>query len=247
MAKICGGKRAHRLYYIYICCRVKTWSKNSLFWVKTWSKFSLFFFVFQKSSSFCRENEILKKNEQKKRQKKHNFLSQNLVQFCCATYLDQVLTQPWTKFWLNIFANFGVFVPVWKDAQTNIFRVFSAKNENFKPTPKNLRTLSVNTTALTDFFLSGFSAFLLFGVFVFAVSGFLGGPFLRGMKTTKKRQNSKQNNKNKKGRRTTRCKQEDHLVLSQKKTTQKHNNTNEFFKNGKKQHKTNKQEQNHKT
>ena len=26
------------------------------------------------------------------------FLSQNLVQLCCATYLDQVLNQPWTKF-----------------------------------------------------------------------------------------------------------------------------------------------------
>ena len=54
----------------------------------------------------------------------------------------------------------------------------------FKPTPKNLRTLSVNTTALTDFFLSIFSAFLVF--WVFAVSGFLGGPFLRGMKKQKK-------------------------------------------------------------
>ena len=87
----------------------------------------------------------------------------------------------------------------------------------------------MNTTALTDFFLSGFSAFLLF--WVFAVSGFLGGPFLRGMKTTKKKDKiQNKTTKNKKGRRTTRCKQEDHLVLSQKKTTQKQNNTNEFFK-----------------
>ena len=62
------------------------------------SQFFFFLFFFQKSSSFCRENEILKKNEQKKDLKKHNFLSQNLVQLCCATYLDQVLTQPWTKF-----------------------------------------------------------------------------------------------------------------------------------------------------
>ena len=42
----------------------------------------------------------------------------------------------------------------------------------------------MNTTALTDFFLSGFSAFLLF--WVFAVSGFFGGSFLRGMKKQKK-------------------------------------------------------------
>ena len=60
--------------------------------------FFLSFFVFQKSSSFCRENEILKKNKQEKDKTKHHFLSQNLVQLCCATYLDQVLTQPWTRF-----------------------------------------------------------------------------------------------------------------------------------------------------
>ena len=41
----------------------------------------------------------------------------------------------------------------------------------------------MNTTALTVF-LSGFSAFLFF--WVFAVSGFLGGLYLRGMKKTKK-------------------------------------------------------------
>ena len=37
------------------------------------------------------------------------FLSQNLVQSCFATYLDQVLTQRWTKFWLNLFGNLGPF------------------------------------------------------------------------------------------------------------------------------------------
>ena len=60
------------LQHIYICCRVKTWSKICLFLsqnlVQVFSFFS--FFVFQKSSSFCRENEILKKNEQKKKDKK---------------------------------------------------------------------------------------------------------------------------------------------------------------------------------
>ena len=42
----------------------------------------------------------------------------------------------------------------------------------------------MNTTALTFFSLSFFSAFLLFCVF--AVSGFFGGLFLRGMKKPKK-------------------------------------------------------------
>ena len=121
------------LTYIYIyAVESKLGPKIAFFESKLGPSFLFFsFFVFQKSSSFCRENEILKKNEQKKDKKKHHFLSQNLVQFCCATYLDQVLTQPWTKFWLNIFANFWVFLPVWKDAETTMFIVFSAKKWNF--------------------------------------------------------------------------------------------------------------------
>ena len=98
-----------------------------------------------------------------KKEKKNTFLRQNLVQFCCAIYLDQVLTQPWTKFWRNNFANFWVFLPVSKDAETTIFIVFSAKNVIFKPTPKNLRTQFVNTTALT--FFPFFSDFCFLGFF----------------------------------------------------------------------------------
>ena len=122
----------HIYIYIYICCRVKTWSKNSLFWVKTWSKFSLFFlFCFSKIFFFLQGQWDFKEKRAKKRQKTHHFLSQNLVQFCCATYLDQVLTQPWTKFWFNIFANFWVFLPVWKDTETTIFIVFQRRrNDN---------------------------------------------------------------------------------------------------------------------
>ena len=39
-----------------------------------------------------------------------NFWSQkNQKQTSAEMQQQQVLTQPWTKFWLNIFANFGVF------------------------------------------------------------------------------------------------------------------------------------------
>ena len=90
-------------------------------------------------------------------------------------------------------------------------------------------TICEQNRAIFFFSLSFFSAFLLF--WVFAVSGFFGGLFLRGMKKQKNKTNFKTKQpKNKKGRRTTRCKQEDHLVLWQKTTTQKQNNTNEFFK-----------------
>ena len=91
------------------------------------------------------------------------FVSQNLVQSCCATYLDQVLTQPWTKFWLNIFANFWVFLPVWEDAETTIVIVFSAKNENFKPTPKKLKNTICEYNCANWFFLSVFLHFCFFG------------------------------------------------------------------------------------
>ena len=86
--------------YIYICCRVKTWSKNSHFLsqnlVQVFSFFS--FFVFQKSSSFCRANEIFKKNEQKKEKLKHFFWVK--------TWSNFVAQHTWTKFWRNLGPSF---------------------------------------------------------------------------------------------------------------------------------------------
>ena len=98
-----GGKKPQKskktiyIYiYTYICCRVKTWSKICLFLsqnlVQVFSFFS--FFVFQKSSSFCRENDILKKTEQKKRKKKHIFWVK--------TWSNFVAQHTWTRFWLNL-------------------------------------------------------------------------------------------------------------------------------------------------
>ena len=129
-----GDMSIYIYIYIYLSIYIyavesKLGPKIAFFLVKTWSNFSQFFlFSFFKNILLSAGRmRFLKKNEQNKN-KKNIFLSQNLVQFCCATYLDQVLTQPWTKFWLNIFANFGVFLPVWKDAETTIFIVFSAEN-----------------------------------------------------------------------------------------------------------------------
>ena len=108
------------------------------------------------------------------------------------------------------------------------YSVFSKKKKILSP-PQKIEEHYLWTQSRYFFFLlSFFSAFLLF--WVFAVSGFLGGLFLRGMKKQKKTKFKTKQPKNKKGRRTTRCKQEDHLVLWQKTTTQKQNNTNEFFK-----------------
>ena len=124
--------------YIYICCRVKTWSKNSLFLSQNLVQgFSFFLFLFFKNPLLSAGRmRLLRKTSQKRREKKTLFLRQNLVWFCCATYLDQVLTQPWTKFWLNNVADFWLFLPVWKDAETTIFIVFSAKMKFLSPPQK---------------------------------------------------------------------------------------------------------------
>ena len=57
------------------------------------SKLGQFFLCWFFKNMFCRENEITKTEDKQKLP----FLSQTLVQLCCASYLDQVLTQPWTK------------------------------------------------------------------------------------------------------------------------------------------------------
>ena len=118
----------HAYIYIYIhAVEVKMWSKICLFLSQNVVQvFSFFCFVFQKSSSFCRENEIFKKNEQKKEKKKHHFLSQNVVQLCCATYLDHILTQPWTTFWLKFLGIFTCLKRCWNHY---FYSVFSKKRK----------------------------------------------------------------------------------------------------------------------
>ena len=199
--------------YIYIyAVESKPGPRFAFFWVKTWSKFSLFFFfVFQKSSSFCRENEILKKKRAKKKTKKKTpfleskpgpIMLRNMLGPGFDSTLDQVLTQHFCYF-------LGIFTCFKRCRNPYFYSVFS-KKENFKPTPKNWRTLFVNTIALFFFSLSFFSAFLLF--WVFAVSGFFGGLFLRGTKKQKKDKVQKKQ----KGKMTTRWKQQNHLVLLKK-------------------------------
>ena len=150
-------------------------------------------------------------------------MSQNLVQFCCATYLDQVLTQPWTKFWLNRFGILGPFSPFTKDAETTIFIVLSAKNCFFKPTPKIKEHCLWTQLPLTEIsFVRFVCMFAFWGLLLCPV--FFGGLSWRGMKNTKNSKTIKQK-KTKKGSRSTRCKQENHLVMLHKRTTQKQNDT----------------------
>ena len=118
----------------HICCRVKiskycNFSSQGL--VQVFFLFSILFFeIF-----FClqRERDFQKK---KKKTTISLFWSQNLVQLCCATYLDQVLTQPSTKFWLNLFGIVWHF-PFEICWSHNFYSVFNEKNKScLKPAQK---------------------------------------------------------------------------------------------------------------
>ena len=122
--------------------------------------------------------------------------------------------QPRTKFWLNLLDTFLALFHFSKYAETANFIVFSANICIFKPTPKKLGTLFVNTTALTDFVFVRFSC-------IFAFLGFLLCPFFgvfleRNEKKTKFKRNQQ------KGKKTTRCKQQNHLVLFLQEKTRQH-------------------------
>ena len=161
----------HICVYIYIWCRLKTWSKDRIFWViKTWSKFSCFSFLFFKKTLFFLQGKTDFRKIMEEQKQKLPFLSQTLVQLCCTISLDQVLTQPWTKLWLNLFVIFGHFPFFKRICWNHYFIVFSAF---LKPTPKTLKHYLVSTTALTEKQFGRFSAIVFFEGGV-AVSGFLG-------------------------------------------------------------------------
>ena len=150
------------ILYIYICCRIKNLSKNCFFWVNKLSKFSNFSYLFfvSKKTNNC------------------DLLSQESVHLCCATYT-------WTDSWLNLGQIFeSTFFTFWGlfsflKICWNPYYIGFQQKWHFVAHPKKLRTLFVNTIALTDF--CHFSALLFF---VFVVSGFWSF-FLKGMKKTK--------------------------------------------------------------
>ena len=112
-------------------------------------------------------------------------MSQNLVHFCCATYLDQVLTQPWTRFWLNNFANFGVFLPVLKCTKTTIFIVFSAKKKEILSPPQKIKEHYLWTQSRYFFFFAVLF-FCIFAFWGFCCVRFFGGSFFERNEKTKK-------------------------------------------------------------
>ena len=153
-----------------MCCRVKTWSYLCLSWVKTLSKFSsLFLSVFFNTLLSAGRMRFLNKRKQKT--KITIILSQNFVQLCCTSYLDQVLTQPWTKFWLNLFGIFGHF----SDFEIcRIHYLCFQQTMNFLPTPKILGTLFVKT-ALAEKSVPFFQHFFFFLVLLCPFSSFSRG------------------------------------------------------------------------
>ena len=96
--------------YLYICAVESKLGPTIAFFESKLGPIFLSFLClcFSKIFFFLQGEWDVHKNRTKIRQTLP-FLSQNLVQSCFATYLDQVLTQPWTKFWLNLFGNLGPF------------------------------------------------------------------------------------------------------------------------------------------
>ena len=130
---------------IYVCCRVNIWSKNCPLGGQYLVQVVCLLFF------FCFLNKIFLK------------LGQHLVQLCCATCLDQILTQPWTRYWLNL----GSFCCCLLFAKATIFIAFSAKRA-VSCSPHNIRNTSCeHNCANWKMFVSWFvSTCLLFGVSV---------------------------------------------------------------------------------
>ena len=162
-------------------------------------------FLFFSFSVFLQGEWYFQKNWRKLEDSNYHFLSQNLVQLCCAACLDQVLTQPWTKFWLNLFDMFGpffLFQMCWNHSFYNAF----SKNLHFLSPPQKIRnTICKHNCAKWSFI----HFFLHFCFYVFLLCPVFWVDFLRG--TNKKKTKPKTNNK--KGKKTTRCKQQNHLLL----------------------------------
>ena len=170
----------------------------AFFWVEHWSAFS-FFPCFSKLSFSLQKEETIEIKQ--RRSKLTTSLSQNLVQFCCATCVDQFLTQAWTNFWLMIFSFWTIL-----GYFSNLFLVFSAKNAFLKPTPKNRNTICEHNGATWKINLSLFSEL----VFLFLPCLVFGCLFWEEWKNDIQNKTTKTN-------KTTRRKQENHLVLLQRK------------------------------
>ena len=182
--------------YIYIYCRESKICPRFAFFE---SKICPMFphcspSCFSKSSSFCRENETIKRG--KRRPKITISWVNNLS--------NHVAQHTWTDFWLNLFTFWPFFL--YQNMPKPLFCYGFQQSMHFLAHPQKLRTRFVNTTALTDF-LTEFYLFLFlhFSFFLFLPCPFLGGLFLKGWQNINWTQNNKKQDP--------RCKQEDHLVL----------------------------------
>ena len=109
-----------------------------------------------------------------------------LVQWCCATCLDQFFTQPWTSFkhnFLCIFFGGGGPKPLF-------YSVFSKQNAIFKETPQEQ-----NTTCKHNCITALFESVLSLRIFIFLNFPFLESCFLIGCKHKSKKNKKEPENK----------------------------------------------------
>ena len=186
----------HIYIYIYICCRVKTWSKCCLFWVKPGPSIFLSFFInllFSAGRMRCwikRKKTTITICWVKTWSDYVAQLLRGMLGPRFDSTLDQVLTQPFWNVWAIFLLLRNIPKPLFLKGLQQNMHVFAHPNQ--------IGTLCVNTIALTDK-MSLFQHLIVFCFFLLCPVLFWS--FLRGMK-------NKTSKQNKKGNKTTRCKQE---------------------------------------
>ena len=190
-----------QFYSIYICCRVKTWSKNSLSLsqslVQIFSVFSFFVFLI----FFSLQGEWDFEEHEQTKDKKTHFFGVN-------TWSNSVAQHTWTKFWLNLGSSFdstflltsGRFLPVWKKRRNHYCYSVSAKNEILSPPQKIEEHYWTQLRQLISFCPFFFCIFAFWG---FCSVRFFGGLFFweewktKKAKFKKKQQTQKRKNDHK--------------------------------------------------
>ena len=113
---------------------------------------------------------------------------QYLVQLSCATCLEQILTQPWTSYWLTFWDNFGSIFFCWNHYCCSVFSKNMLKAH--PPPLKNWNTICEHTCANWTNILFSFSVvFLCFYCVLFS------DLFLARDEKTQKYNSSKNNKK----------------------------------------------------
>ena len=154
----CSIRWSNRLAYtdLHSCaprCRVKTWSQKQPFFESKLGPVFLCFLCFccSKIFFFLQWEWDVHKNMSKKRRQKYHFIESKLGQNLLCNILGPSLTQPWTKFWLNLFGIWGPCSFYKRCWNHYIYCVFQQQLSFLSP-PQNLRNTICEHSCANWFF-----------------------------------------------------------------------------------------------